>query len=53
MVQAVIVAVIVIGAAWGLYRCLRKKPDSAGCDGCPLVDSCSKRKSDCGARKPD
>lgn len=40
--QSFIVLAVIIAAGVLLWRSLRNKPKS-DCDGCPLIDNCSKR----------
>ena len=41
--QYLAVAVIILIAAYGLYRSLRKESKSESCDDCPLNDNCSRQ----------
>lgn len=43
VMQAAIVIVIVVVAAYGLYRLLRKKTPANNCRECPLAEKCAQK----------
>lgn len=43
MIQYIIVTIIVAGAAWMLWRSLRRRGGTDDCADCPVRDACTRR----------